>query len=49
MSGNYTTPDVLEPQAVRRGVVTSVKDLNGKLRAHIEGWNKARHHPSSGP
>lgn len=31
---------LVERQAVRRGVFTSVKDLNAKLRAYIEGWNK---------
>ncbi|MEI2715056.1 MAG: transposase [Nocardioides sp.] len=31
---------LVERQAVRRGVFKSVKDLNGKLRAYIEGWNK---------
>lgn len=34
---------LVERQAVRRGVFTSVKDLNGKLRAYIEGWNKRAH------
>ena len=33
-------------QAVRRGVFKSVKDLNGKLRAYIEGWNKRAPNPS---
>lgn len=34
---------LVEPQAVRRGVFKSVTDLNGKLRAYIEGWNKRAH------
>jgi len=34
---------LVERQAVRRGVFKSVKDLNGKLRAYIEGWNKRAH------
>lgn len=34
---------LVERQAVRRGVFTSVKDLNTKLRAYIDGWNKRAH------
>jgi hypothetical protein len=34
---------LVERQAVRRGVFTSVKDLNAKLRAYIDGWNKRSH------
>jgi transposase len=34
---------LVERQAVRRGVFKSVQDLNGKLRAYIEGWNKRAH------
>lgn len=34
---------LVERQAVRRGVFKSVKDLNTKLRAFIEGWNKRAH------
>ena len=34
---------LVERQAVRGGVFKSVKDLNGKLRAYIEGWNKRAH------
>lgn len=31
---------LIERQAVCRGVFNSVKDLNGKLRAYIDGWNQ---------
>lgn len=34
---------LVERQAVRRGVFTSVKDLNAKLRAYIDGWNTRAH------
>ena len=34
---------LVERQAVRRGVFKSVPDLNAKLRAFIEGWNKRAH------
>jgi transposase len=34
---------LVERQAVRRGIFKSVKDLNGKLRAYIEGWNERAH------
>jgi hypothetical protein len=34
---------LVERQAVRRGVFKSVADLNAKLRAYIEGWNKRAH------
>ena len=34
---------LVERQAVRRGVFKSVQDLNGKLRAYIEGWIKRAH------
>uniref|UniRef100_UPI000A7E2222 IS630 family transposase n=1 Tax=Millisia brevis TaxID=264148 RepID=UPI000A7E2222 len=30
---------IVERQAIRRGVFTSVKDLNTKIRAFIDGWN----------
>ncbi|MCY7287033.1 MAG: IS630 family transposase, partial [Cryobacterium sp.] len=30
---------LVERQAIRRGVFTSVKDLNTKIRAYIDGWN----------
>ena len=32
-----------ERQAIHRGVYTSVKDLNAKLRAYIDGWNDRAH------
>jgi hypothetical protein len=38
----------VERQAIRRGVFKSVKDLNTKIRAFIDGWND-RSYPSSGP
>ena len=34
---------LVERQAVRRGVFKSVKDLNGKLRTYVEGWNDRSH------
>lgn len=34
---------LVERPAVRRGVFKSVPDLNAKLRAYIEGWNKRAH------
>lgn len=34
---------IVERQAVRRGVFKSVKDLNAKLRAFIDGWNDRSH------
>jgi hypothetical protein len=36
-----------ERQAIHRGTYTSVKDLNAKIRAYIDGWNN-RAHPSTG-
>lgn len=30
---------LIERQAIRRGVFTSVKDLNTKIRAYTDGWN----------
>ena len=39
---------IIDRQAIRRGVFTSVKDLNAKIRAFITGWNN-RKPPSSGP
>ena len=35
---------IIERQAIRRGSYTSVKDLNAKIRAFIDGWN-TRSHP----
>ncbi len=34
---------LIERQAIRRGVFTSVKDLNTKIRAYIDGWNERSH------
>ena len=34
---------VIDRAAIRRGVFTSVKDLNTKIRAFINGWNQRRH------
>src|SRR5215210_4944502 len=34
---------LVERQAIRRGVFTSVKDLNAKIRAFIDGWNDRSH------
>ncbi|WP_248579535.1 hypothetical protein [Nocardioides sp. InS609-2] len=30
---------MIERQAIDRGVFTSVKDLNAKIRPQIDGWN----------
>jgi transposase len=34
---------IVERQAIRRGVFTSVRDLNTKIRAFIDGWNDRSH------
>jgi transposase len=34
---------LVERQAIRRGVFKSVKDLNAKVRAFIDGWNDRSH------
>lgn len=34
---------IVERQAIRRGVFKSVKDLNAKIRAFIDGWNDRSH------
>jgi hypothetical protein len=34
---------IIERQAIRRGTFGSVKDLNAKIRAFIEGWNERCH------
>lgn len=34
---------IIERQAIRRGVFKSVKDLNTKIRAFIDGWNERSH------
>jgi transposase len=34
---------IVERQAIRRGVFKSVKDLNAKIRAFIDGWHERAH------
>ena len=34
---------IIERQAIRRGVFKSVRDLNNKIRAFIDGWNDRSH------
>ena len=34
---------LIERQAIHRGVYGSVKDLNAKIRAYIDGWNDRCH------
>jgi transposase len=34
---------IIDRQAIRRGVFTSVKDLNAKIRQFITGWNVRKH------
>ena len=34
---------IIERQAIRRGVFLSVRDLTGKIRAFITGWNRRKH------
>lgn len=34
---------IIERQAIRRGVFKSVRDLNAKIRAFIDGWNDRSH------
>ena len=34
---------IVERQAIRRGVVKSVKDLNAKIRTFIDGWDDRSH------
>ncbi len=34
---------IIERQALRRGVLVSVRELTGKIRALINGWNKRKH------
>jgi transposase len=34
---------IVERQAIRRGVFKSVKELNAKIRAFIDGWNDRSH------
>ncbi|BAS11780.1 insertion element IS630 uncharacterized 39 kDa protein [Arthrobacter sp. Hiyo8] len=40
---------IIERQAIRRGTFRSVKELNAKIRAFIDGWNTDRPIRSSGP
>ncbi len=34
---------IIDRQAIRRGTFGSVKDLNAKIRAFIDGWNDRAH------
>jgi hypothetical protein len=34
---------IIERQAIHRGTFSSVKDLNAKIRAFINGWNDRAH------
>ena len=34
---------IIERQAIRRGVFPSVRDLTGKIRTFINGWNTRKH------
>ncbi len=34
---------IIEKQAIHRGIFGSVKDLNAKIRAFINGWNERCH------
>lgn len=34
---------IVERQAIRRGTFSSVKELNAKIRAFINGWNDRSH------
>jgi len=34
---------IVERHAIRRGVFKSVKELNAKIRAFIDGWNERSH------
>ena len=34
---------LIERQAIHRGSFGSVRDLNAKIRAFIDGWNDRRH------
>ena len=34
---------IVERQAILRGIFTSVKDLNAKIRTFIDGWNHRSH------
>ena len=34
---------IIDKQAIKRGVFPSVKDLNQKIRAFVNGWNDRCH------
>jgi transposase len=34
---------IIERQAIHRGTFTSVRDLNAKIRAFVDGWNDRSH------
>ena len=34
---------LIERQAIHRGTFGSVRDLNAKIRAYIDGWNERAH------
>jgi hypothetical protein len=34
---------IIERQAIHRGTFGSVRDLNAKIRAFIDGWNERAH------
>lgn len=34
---------IIERQAIRDGTFTSVRDLTGKIRTFINGWNRRKH------
>jgi len=34
---------IIERQAIHRGTFTSVRDLNAKIRAFVNGWNDRAH------
>ena len=34
---------IIDRQAIRRGIFTSVRDLNAKIRQFITGWNNRKH------
>ena len=35
--------DIIERQAIHRSTFGSVRDLNAKIRAFIDGWNDRKH------
>ncbi|MDJ1372255.1 IS630 family transposase [Gulosibacter molinativorax] len=34
---------IIDRQAIRRGIFTSVRDLNAKIRQFVTGWNERKH------